>query len=461
MENNSNFAIRKHEEHNNLEKYVLASILQGAELPRKIKLGMFRSTKNRIIYNALIILKETCHPDINVLYNYLNSIGELELAGGADYIAGLTSLLPSSCNIEYYASKLVESYCARSFDDLLAITQEERANGKTLDNIIEEFPKKIHEIFSEYYQNNYINILGISFNDLIRKEFPLAVWVVENLITIGLTVLYGASKIGKSWFALQLVVAIDQGTNFIDLLETHKMGVLYLALEDTEARIKTRLGKYEIKDFNKAYLITDWKNNTSSLKQYLLDNTQIKTVVIDTLQKFLQLNDISNYNETVNALSTLKSIADELAIAIIVIHHTRKGNENNPGDWMDGGLGSMGINATADCSICLTRKRDSNEGYIKATGRDIEDKHLALKWDKESCIWSMIGDVPKEQFLPLEQLKIYYLMKELDGQATTSLITEKTGKSEANVINLLNKLVKIGLVIKIERGLWAIAEFTS
>jgi hypothetical protein len=265
----------------------------------------------------------------------------------------------------------------------------------------------------------------------------------------------GGSKIGKSWLALQLVIAIDRGACFLGNIPTQKLGVVYFALEDTEERIKRRLTKYGVDEFSDAWLETTWKHSPSSLKHFLHENPRFKVVIIDTLQKFARINDIKDYTETVNVLSTLKQIADDLGVSIVAVHHTRKGSENGAGDWMDGGLGSVGINATADCSITLTRKRDSAEGFVRATGRDIEDIHWSLRWDKAACSWSRIGDAPKEKSLSEDQQIVFHILEEeAPNPVPTAIIAEKTGKSEGNTINMLKRLVTTGFVTKKGRGLW-------
>ncbi|MBQ1969829.1 MAG: AAA family ATPase, partial [Paludibacteraceae bacterium] len=50
---------------------------------------------------------------------------------------------------------------------------------------------------------------------LMRLEFEERVAPVENLITEGLTLLCGASKIGKSWFVLSLCCAVSSGRPFL------------------------------------------------------------------------------------------------------------------------------------------------------------------------------------------------------------------------------------------------------
>ena len=49
---------------------------------------------------------------------------------------------------------------------------------------------------------------GIDASCLMQKEFPQLRYVVQDLITEGLTIFAGAPKIGKSWWALNAAVAV-------------------------------------------------------------------------------------------------------------------------------------------------------------------------------------------------------------------------------------------------------------
>lgn len=124
---------------------------------------------------------------------------------------------------------------------------------------------------------------------------------------------------------------------------------------------------------------------------------------------------------------------------------------------MDGGLGSIGVSSTADCAITLSRKRDSSEGFLRATGRDIEESHFALKWVKESCNWSLIGDVPKEKTLPQAQQQILQILQDEKQPVSTTRIAEIAEKSIVNTINILNRLKDSGFVTKIGHGVWALS----
>ena len=62
---------------------------------------------------------------------------------------------------------------------------------------------------------------------------------VDGLLAPGLYILGGAPKVGKSWMALQLCLAVYGGTAFLGRT-TRKSEVLYLSLEDGPQRLHSR-----------------------------------------------------------------------------------------------------------------------------------------------------------------------------------------------------------------------------
>ena len=104
-----------------IEKCFLSSIFLNGDIPEEITPVMFNFTRNQTIFIALTELKKTCLPDLDILRKHLQETGELERAGGIGYIAELTNLLPSSCNINYYADELTESYDRRSVMGILGV----------------------------------------------------------------------------------------------------------------------------------------------------------------------------------------------------------------------------------------------------------------------------------------------------------------------------------------------------
>ena len=77
---------------------------------------------------------------------------------------------------------------------------------------------------------------------LLSTPMSKTMFIVDGLISQGVNVISGASKIGKSWLMLWLGLQVAQG-NSIWGLPTLQCDVLYLSLEDTQRRIKDRLYK--------------------------------------------------------------------------------------------------------------------------------------------------------------------------------------------------------------------------
>lgn len=75
---------------------------------------------------------------------------------------------------------------------------------------------------------------------LMNTYIPPMEFVVESFITQGLHILSGSPKIGKSWLALMLCLKVAKGENLWNY-ETKQGDVLYLCLEDSIARIQSRL----------------------------------------------------------------------------------------------------------------------------------------------------------------------------------------------------------------------------
>lgn len=88
---------------------------------------------------------------------------------------------------------------------------------------------------------------SITARDLQQTNFPPVKWVVQNLIPEGLTLFAGKPKLGKSWLALQmgLAVATDSEVLGRPVSSGH---VLYIALEDNYRRLKQRLAKISGRD---------------------------------------------------------------------------------------------------------------------------------------------------------------------------------------------------------------------
>jgi hypothetical protein len=173
------------------------------------------------------------------------------------------------------------------------------------------------------------------------------------------------------------------------------------------------------------------------------------------------ISDMNDYSQTVNGMSALKDIADSLSIAVIVIHHNRKGGDLD-GDHMESALGSTGINATADCTLTMRRKRGTSEATLAVTGRDVEDTVYTLSWDKDICSWAATAGQPLKPALSEARQQIIDLLESEARNFTTAYIVEATGIQKYEVSRQAAALAAKGLIEKPIYGQWkAKTEFAS
>lgn len=170
---------------------------------------------------------------------------------------------------------------------------------------------------------------------LLSTPMSKTMFIVDGLISQGVNVISGASKIGKSWLMLWLGLQVAQG-NSIWGLPTLQCDVLYLSLEDTQRRIKDRL--YNLTDSapdNLYFAVTSGLIGgglEEQITDFLTEHPATKLVIIDTLQKVRDSKGSAGkagmYGNDYDDISSIKRIADGFNIAILLVHHLRKLQDN-------------------------------------------------------------------------------------------------------------------------------------
>jgi hypothetical protein len=235
---------------------------------------------------------------------------------------------------------------------------------------------------------------GITLVDLMSADLPEPRFLVAGVLPDGLSVLAARPKSGKSWFALQVAVAVSLGKPCLGGCETQPADVLYLALEDTRRRLKARaeriLAATGWRPNQRLDLRVSWPRAGAGglpLIAEWLEAHRGGLVIVDTLAKFRDPGDRGNaYHADYQAVADLKTLADQFEAAALAIHHTRKGAADDPFDEVSG---TLGINGAADSIMVLDRNRGADSGAVYLTGRDISEQTFSLKWDAAGGLWSV------------------------------------------------------------------------
>src|SRR5262249_52438464 len=143
--------------------------------------------------------------------------------------------------------------------------------------------------------------------------------------------------------------------------------------------------------------------------------------------------------EDYESVASLHRLAKDLGIAIVVLHHTRKMEAEDPIDTVSGTLGLTGC---ADTILVL--KRDSRGTTLYVRGRDIEEAEHAVAFDKPTCRWSILGEA-SEVHRSNERNRIIAAIKE-SGEDTLGLqeIVDRTEMRDDNVRKLVGRMVETG-----------------
>ncbi len=277
----------------------------------------------------------------------------------------------------------------------------------------------------------------INADTLLSTPLPAAKFIVEGLLPEGLHLLAGSPKIGKSWLALWTCLCVSKGEPMWGL-PTAKGTGLYLCLEDSYIRIQGRLF-HITEDAPENLYFANLSDHIgggleNQITSFLAEHPDTVLIVIDTLQRVRDIvPDNNSYANDYRELSSLKELADEHHIAILLIHHLRKMNDTDPMNMISG---TTGISGATDSNFVLKRKdRSSPQAELHCTGRDIESRVLTLRLQRETHTWVLAESLEEEKvstdpeliFLSdfLQQLHTF------DGTATelSALLERKTGEA--------------------------------
>lgn len=261
--------------------------------------------------------------------------------------------------------------------------------------------------------------------------------LIDGVLSDGLAIMAGDSKIGKSWMVLWMCLQISKGEPVWGL-PTRKTDVVYLALEDREWRVQQRM----------QYLTDTPPENLhfgfscgqlgaeleSQIEDVLKDYPSTGLLFIDTLQMVRDnvSAKVNAYAQDYKDLSSLKKIADNHGICIFVVHHTLK--ERDGGNIFNDMTGSTGIMGVADTGMILRKDdRFGDNATLCITGRDVEEKKLKMqmrgvKWEITEELSA--DDLRKERIPDFVFKVVDFLFEHRQFEGTVTELLAAVGNTE-------------------------------
>ncbi|MDP2424593.1 MAG: replicative DNA helicase [Bacteroidales bacterium] len=347
-----------------LEKDALTAVID------KLKPEIFYREIHQMIYRGIVELFRRSEPvDILTVTNELKSSGELEIVGGAYFIAQLTNRVSSAANVEYHAHIIIQKFIQR---ELIRISSE----------IIQDAFEDTTDVF-DMLDKAEQNLFAVSESNLRRNVMDMPTLIKEAIDNIeraknieghlsgvpsGFTKLDGFTAgwqksdliiiaarpgMGKTSFVLTMArnIAVDfkQPIAFFSLeMSAIQLVTRLIAAESMLPAEKLKKGTLEshewqqlntkIKDLEKAPIYID---DTPALTIFelrakcrrLKAQYDIQMAIVDYLQLMSGSGDNkgNREQEISNISRSLKSLAKELNIPIIAISQLSRAVETRGG----------------------------------------------------------------------------------------------------------------------------------
>lgn len=232
----------------------------------------------------------------------------------------------------------------------------------------------------------------ITAAELHHKEFPELVQFVPGIVVEGFGIVAGPPKLGKSWWVLDIALAVAAGGRAFGKIPVEQRDVLLLALEDSPRRLQSRIRAVYGRETppHRLHLLT--KVPPGLLIPVITAWLQAHPgglVILDTLGRARQQRRRGDdaYLADYQAGVALKNIVDAFpGSALLGVHHTRKASSD---DFVDDLSGTLGLAGSADYVLVLRRPRNSNEATLQVTGRDAPEGEYAFTVTEGA--WTLAG----------------------------------------------------------------------
>ena len=209
-------------------------------------------------------------------------------------------------------------------------------------------------------------IRTVSLDEYVTLERPSLDWLVPDILPKpGLILLIGEPFAGKSFLAFQLALSLAQGGTFLHRKCRPSRG-LYLQFDPSELIWKDRIISIQKAGINlggPVYMV------------HPDDNPRVMNVLIADCQQFVQqtlelskpdfvivdvLREIHSYDE--NDSTQMKQVGDVLmqlfhGYTLIILHHTRKIDNDKPIDVINSSRGSSYLSGKADATWMIHQSK--------------------------------------------------------------------------------------------------------
>lgn len=426
--------------------------------------------EHRLLFLGFEELDTQSKPFDPVTFSYhLEQEGTLATIGGNHYLRLLMDHTPSTANIIAYAKIVKECALNRQLIEQEGAARRAFDIGddvfhEALSKKVSELKTTINQFKNNTHEKSIIERMKQSFTEVTAMKFEPVQWVVQDILPTGVSMLLAKPKQGKSWFALDLAMAVATGSPALGCKSTLKGDVLYFAFEDNQRRMSTRINQLARHRFGRvpdnANLITGSQGIPrlsqgfeDELDLYLRNQPNTRLVVVDPFT-FIETppkrkQAMRSYQEDYDAIVRLTNLTREKhpQVAILLVYHMRKAGSGN---WLDTVMGTTGLAGAVDNLLFMRRENAQSDAVFYLTGKDIENEsEYAMSFDKNTACWQLLGNAQEYALTPERREIIDCIRK---GITHYTNIAKTLGKTSETIRKTLSKMKSAGQVISLSKG---------
>lgn len=411
-----------------------------AEISERIQSSAdFTDSHTRVIYAAMQALYERGEPiEYITVKEELQRTDQLENAGGeANATSGrYTDICVLSWRGIAYAD-IVSAHARKReiLDAQRRIVAKVFAPDVSASQALAAISAEIQPLADKLAENQRLDGGIISAAELMRMEIPEMNWPIASILPEGLAIIGAPPKTGKSAIALQLALSIALGGRALGNAPAAQGDVLYLALEDSPARMKERIERQMCGEtvpdnlsimFSAAPML---EGGLIQIESWLRGHVAAQAVFIDTIGRFRGVGSQTENGNIFAAdyqdMAKLQSLALKHHVAIVVLHHLTKNRAGT--DAIESLSGTTGISAAADVVWILSRERNQEAGELQIMGRDVMEQNIAVTLSQLTLTWQAVG-AAEDVALKEGQRRVFEALKALAAPSTPSDIAAHTGE---------------------------------
>lgn len=226
------------------ERAVLGAILLDNSAMRGaleyLQVGDFFLPEHQRLFRHMLELHEAKQPiDTVVLFDRLQTAGELEMCGGAGYLSSITDGLPRVTNVAHYARIVLEKSRLRSLIYSAQTIQEKALTGTipASDIVIE-----LNEARNRVLRGQGAKLVTVDVEDFLTMNLPPLEYAIEPILTTrGRGMVFSPRGMGKTYFCLEGAYSIATGTPFFVWPIEKARPVVYVEGEMNGSQLQERL----------------------------------------------------------------------------------------------------------------------------------------------------------------------------------------------------------------------------